>query len=156
MVHRVLSKYGEDTADDLTQETFLIVLTNPERYSSRNNFKGWLVTIAMNVARDHFRKVHSQRRKKTSEKLAKFEDVRNIPVPDPLARQTDSDFLRHLVQRLPADQRAMVEGVYLNEKSWKEAAADAGIPVGTAHHVLNRGLERLRERLIAEADTSAA
>src|SRR5579871_6428918 len=40
MVRRVLGKYGEQLAEDLTQETFLAILTNPERYDSRNNFQG--------------------------------------------------------------------------------------------------------------------
>ena len=157
LVHRILSKYGNDTADDLTQETFVAVFTNPERYKPENNFNGWLVTVALNVARDHFRKAHTQRRSiKSGKPPPKYEDIKNIPVPDPIATQANSDFLRHLVQMLPADQRTMVEGIYFHRKSWKEAAADAGIPVGTAHHVLNRGLERLRERLTAEADVSAA
>jgi RNA polymerase sigma factor (sigma-70 family) len=155
MVRRVLSKYGEQLAEDLTQETFLTVLTNRERYDSRENFNGWLVTVAMNVARDHFRKQHSRRRTPEHGSPTRFEDVRNVPAADSLSRKIDADYIKYLVSRLPPDQGAMVDGVYLNQKSWRDAAADARIPIGTAHHVLNRGLERLRERITAEMNASA-
>ena len=87
MVRRVLGKYGEQLAEDLTQETFLAILTKPERYDSRNNFQGWLVTIAMNTARDHFRAQHAQRRSRATDALSDYEEAKNIPVADPLAAE---------------------------------------------------------------------
>ena len=45
-----------ETAEDLTQETFLRFLRNVERYREYGKIKNYLYVIAGNVIRDHYRK----------------------------------------------------------------------------------------------------
>lgn len=42
-------------AEDLVQEVFLKLLSNPRAYKARGYFRGWLYTVARNLAIDRFR-----------------------------------------------------------------------------------------------------
>jgi RNA polymerase sigma-70 factor (ECF subfamily) len=68
-------------------------------------------------------------------------------IPDHL---TDSDILAAL-DRLPADFRAVVLMVDIEEFSYKEAAEILTIPIGTVMSRLNRGRKLLREQLAETA-----
>jgi RNA polymerase sigma-70 factor (ECF subfamily) len=49
--------FRQDTALDLTQETFVKAFQNLHRYDSTRPFSTWLFSIASNLAKDHLRKV---------------------------------------------------------------------------------------------------
>ena len=48
-------------AEDATQETFIKAYRNIERYDDKRGMKNWLFTIAINTARDFYRKSRSTR-----------------------------------------------------------------------------------------------
>ena len=47
---------NEHSAYDCTQETFCHLLRFLDNYTERSRFKSYLLQIALNVCRDHFRK----------------------------------------------------------------------------------------------------
>ncbi|MGB9602065.1 MAG: sigma-70 family RNA polymerase sigma factor [Limisphaerales bacterium] len=64
----IIDKYGKEIfnlhlrytnnyedADDLAQETFVRLYFNKNKFSKKYRFKTWLYTIAMNLARNHYR-----------------------------------------------------------------------------------------------------
>lgn len=157
-VQHILGRFGDEhLAADLTQETFLAVFQFPEKYDASRRFNVWLVSIALNTAIDYSREQTRQCRDRSRDQtIFTRNGTVDIAQPDPLAKVIDCDGLRQLVSRLPRDERAMVEGVYLNQKTWQEAADEAGVLKSSSHHVLNRGLGRLREWLTGDAELTAA
>src|SRR5512147_3215993 len=47
-------------AEDLTQESFLRALRSIQQYQPSRRFKPWLYAIAVNVARDHFKRADTR------------------------------------------------------------------------------------------------
>jgi len=60
---------------------------------------------------------------------------------------TDLFSLRFAVQRLPEHQRKAVHAVYLEGKTYHEAARETAIPLGSLKRYLRLALERLRKQL---------
>ena len=69
-----------------------------------------------------------------------------------LDRSTLLEATRKALDRLPDDQREVLEMRLLGELSYKEIAAALGIPIGTVMSRLNRGRGRIQAEL---ADTWA-
>ena len=63
----------------------------------------------------------------------------------PASSSDDPLDLSRCLQRLPADQRAVLLLVALEDMSYEEAAKVLGIPIGTVMSRLSRARSRLRE-----------
>ena len=57
-----------------------------------------------------------------------------------------------VVAALPPEERAVVEGVYRDGRTYEEASDALGVPLGTLKRRLTQALAALRTRLAAEAD----
>jgi len=103
------------------------------------NPDGWVYRVAMNLARNRFRRVRLERR-------------RPLPVeraPDDLQGWSDPTIAAALAQ-LPVEQRAVVVLRFHLDWSVDAIAVALGVPPGTVKSRLHRALERL-ESLLEEA-----
>ena len=104
----------------------------------------WLMTIALNVRREYFRK----KGRRPEEPLAL--DGRMDPSEwpeDPVARRQDADRVRVALQRLPANQRDVIELHWFAGLPMAEVAAAVGASVTAVKVRAHRGYERLRDML---------
>jgi len=107
--------------------------------------KPWLYTIAMNLKRELFR-----RRKRRPER-SDAEAAERKPVEPRGQQQTEARrSLDWALERIPSDQREVIELHWLAELSFPELAATIGISVAAAKVRAHRGYVRLRE-LLGEA-----
>ncbi|NYF57291.1 sigma-70 family RNA polymerase sigma factor [Micromonospora purpureochromogenes] len=113
-----------DTADDLTQETYLRAFRALAGFEGRASARTWLLGIARRACADHLRTV--VRRRRLDERLAADAHT-GRPHPDPAGHLGAAD----LVRRLPAERREAFVLTQLLGLSYAEAAAVAGVPVGT-------------------------
>ncbi|MGR6317666.1 sigma-70 family RNA polymerase sigma factor [Micromonospora soli] len=113
-----------DSADDLTQETYLRAFRALPGFEGRSSARTWLLGIARRACADHLRTVI--RRRRLDERLA-AQAATDHPYPDPAGQLGATD----LVRRLPADRRAAFVLTQLLGLSYAEAAAVEGVPVGT-------------------------
>lgn len=130
-------------AEDVVQEVYLQAWKSFHRFESGTNCRAWLFKIL-------FHCVHHQRRKwfrfpllKETEEFIEANLTTAEPVPEGL---TDEDILTAL-DRIPADFRAVVLLVDVEEFAYKEAADIVGVPIGTVMSRLSRGRKLLREQL---------
>ncbi|MFP4029497.1 MAG: RNA polymerase sigma factor [Candidatus Brocadiia bacterium] len=129
------------TAEDLTQETFLRALEGLESFTGRSSFKTWLFTIGTNLVRDHFR------RKKPMGSLA---DDLTSSHPDPAEKaETDDDVrrLRSAVADLPESQRFPLVLVRFEGMKYREAAEALGITLAAVRMRIHRAHLALTEAL---------
>ena len=53
LIFRMTQNYED--SNDLLQETFIRVYKNRKKCYEMKNFKGWVYTVSLNLARDYFR-----------------------------------------------------------------------------------------------------
>ena len=130
-------------AEDLTQETFLRAWRARAGYRGGDpSVRGWLCTIAANVARDHIR----ARRRRPIETEAVYDDIPSMS-DDPAAAAeaiVSLEQLRLALAALPANHREMFLLRERDGLSYKEIAGVMQCPIGS----VMSGLARARERLL--------
>ncbi len=139
---RLLS--GAAAADDITQEVFLRAWRKFDDYQPGTDCKAWLFGILFRTVAHHRRKESRPDRHGIAREPV-FLAARR-PVSE---RVTDEDLLR-MLGRLHPNQRSLVELIDVQGYSYRDAADQMGVPIGTVMSRLCRGRQRLREMLNAQ------
>lgn len=137
------------SADDLTQETFLRAMGSLPRFAGRSTARTWLLSIARRAVIDRLR--HASARPRTTggaDWETAIDQRRDRHHSDIGEDMVVSDFLRHL----PDDRREAFVLTQILGLSYAEAAQTAGCPVGTIRSRVARARETLVE-LWQNADT---
>src|SRR5512134_3146768 len=124
------------TADDLVQDTLERAWAKLHLYRRGTDLRAWLFTVMHNV---HVNKVRSTRATDPIDE--------EMPELAQRAAQGDSLLVRDLdrsIALLPAEQRAVLLLVTLDDMSYEEVARALGIPMGTVMSRLSRAREKLR------------
>ncbi len=131
-----------DTADDLTQETYLRAFRSLADFEGRSSVRTWLLTIARRTCADHIRTVRRRRRLEA-----------RLPEPETVPDHAGLHGAEDLIRQLPDDRRVAFVLTQVVGLSYAEAAAIEGVPVGT----IRSRVARARDQLIAAvADARAS
>ena len=139
-----------DEAEDLTQDIFVKVFQNLDRYrESDGAFGTWVGTVARNHAIDNYRRGREER----SRRLEDPEVLDVIPGKDEsplrsLERAEQARIVHRGLRALPADLREPLVLCDLKGLSYEEAAETLQIPLGTVKSRINRGRLELAKRLM--------
>ncbi len=152
-------------AEEVTQEVFLTLMREPERYDAA---RATLAAYLCGVARNHVRRCLERERPyvplvEESETDACLTLAPLISQDDPLRNCTRSElikFVQQAVLALPARYREVVVLCDFQELSYAEAAAALDCAIGTVNSRLHRGHALLLRKLRAagkldEASTDA-
>lgn len=139
-------------AEDVMQQTYLLLLEGRARYDGASSLKTWLYGVVRNVARRHAR----QRRVRLG-LIARLAGTVGDPaaetgIENPATRQGGESRLRDAVRALPTRQREVLELVFDAEFTLAQAAIVLGISVGSARTHYHRAKITLRARLEADND----
>jgi RNA polymerase sigma-70 factor (ECF subfamily) len=146
----------EDSAEDITQNTFLNAYRGLHRFRM-GPFRSWLYRIATNACYDELRR-HTKHPvlslEYEDEAEERFLPLYDYPVPNNLPemeveRHELELLVRQSLNRLETNQRAVVVLVDLQNVDYQETAKILGIPIGTVKSRLARGRQRLRYELEA-------
>ena len=131
-------------ADDAFQATFLVLLRQAGSIRKRESVGPWLHGVARRIAS---RARSAAARRRTHER--RWFDRRQDAASRPDENHFDLSATIHAeLGRLPERYRAPIVLCDLEERSLDEAARQLGWPLGTVKSRLNRGRERLRDRLV--------
>jgi RNA polymerase sigma-70 factor (ECF subfamily) len=129
-------------AEDLCSETFFRALRNmPSFRWQGKDFGAWLMTIARNLATDHF-KAGRTRLELTTEDMGQHDDSTEGPENAVLASLTNEILLEALTQ-LPNEQRDCLIMRFLQGMSIAETAAALGRSDGAIKQLQLRGVRNL-------------
>jgi RNA polymerase sigma-70 factor, ECF subfamily len=131
---------NRNTAEDLTSEVFHKALANLRGYEWRGApFGAWLLRIAANALADHFKRSarEVQEREDAPEKISKADQ-------EDLANRAR---LFRLVDQLPADQRRVVFGRFVEQRSIREIAQQLERSEGAVKQLQLRALQKLRTQM---------
>jgi len=150
-----------ETAEDLSQETFIKVLNHIDRYRPEFKLSSWLFKIANNVAIDHIRKRHldtvsmdgSPHAGTASEVEATSFDVsvHQESALEELESRELGSAIEQAIAKLRPEYRSCIMLRHVEGRSYEEIAATLDLPLGTvktyihrARHELRRALEHLK------------
>jgi RNA polymerase sigma-70 factor (ECF subfamily) len=140
-----------DEAEDLTQEVFVKVFRNLDRFQETDaSFATWLAAIARNQAIDHYRRRREERVRQAKDPAVL--ELIGAPGEGPLGdaeREERIALVRNGVRALPGDLREVLILCDLQGASYEEIAQLLGIPLGTVKSRINRGRLELAKRLLA-------
>jgi RNA polymerase sigma-70 factor (ECF subfamily) len=129
-------------AEDLTSETFFRALRSMTGFRWQGkDFGAWLMTIARNLATDHF-KAGRTRLELTTEDMGLHDDAADGPENEVLAGLTNEILLQCLA-KLPDEQRDCVVMRFLQGMSIAETAAVLGRSEGAIKQLQLRGVRNL-------------
>jgi RNA polymerase sigma-70 factor (ECF subfamily) len=129
-------------AEDLCSETFFRALRNmPSFRWQGKDFGAWLMTIARNLATDHF-KAGRTRLEMTTEDMGQHDDSTEGPETAVLASLTNEILLEALT-RLPNEQRDCLVMRFLQGMSIAETAKALGRSDGAIKQLQLRGVRNL-------------
>jgi RNA polymerase sigma-70 factor, ECF subfamily len=129
-------------AEDLTSETFFRALRNMQNFRWQGkDFGAWLMTIARNLATDHF-KAGRTRLELATEDMGVHDDATEGPEHAVLASLTNEVLLKALTQ-LPSEQKDCLVMRFLQGMSIAETASVLGRSEGAVKQLQLRGVRNL-------------
>lgn len=144
---------SEEEARDITQETFLKMMRNLDRYDPTFNFNTWVYRIARNLCIDRSRhasrwKFIFQRNPEEDEgdPMAELPDGGDSQLDGLLSREVHGALDRALQKLKPAYREVLVL-FHFEDLSYQEIAQVLQIPIGTVMNRIFRARQQLREEL---------
>lgn len=126
---------GPDEAEDVTQETYVRAWRALPAYRGEAAARTWLLAIARRACADAVRR--RSRARRLRERL--------VAQPEPSTSGARTTEIDQLVAALPPDRREAFVLTQILGCSYEEAAAVAGVPIGTIRSRVARAREALVE-----------
>lgn len=138
-------------AEDISQETFLRVLINVERYKSKNSFKTWLYRIASNLCKNELRNRGRRRMLSLDDPdvdIGSFSRSRYASPDTAYEREEMRVLVRNAVSSLPADQRMAIIMREYQYLSYEEIAAALNCSLGAVKSKIYRARQNIKQALV--------
>ncbi len=147
-------------AEDLTQDIFLKLYRNLDRYRGDVPLMAWALRLSRNLCIDHYRHHRARRQAET----VSDEVLQHMPSGDDVEARSQKRERRRLVHQVLAEMSENLASVVmlrdLQGLSYDEIAAFFEVPVGTIKSRLSRArrelVRRVRERLEIPATLSTS
>jgi len=127
-----------DEAEDVLQRVFFEVWRSRDRFDPGRSLEAWVFAIARRRAIDHLRRPHHV--------TVPIELVHDLAGAD--GRETADSLVwarevHRCLDRLPAEQRQVLQLAYFGGRTQVEIADQLGLPLGTVKARMFRGLRRM-------------
>jgi RNA polymerase sigma factor (sigma-70 family) len=133
----------QDLADEILQDAFLRFWDKIDTYdSSKGRLFTWMLNVARNLAIDKTRSKEISQQSKTGD-IENFVGV--IDRQESGVMLVDTIGLVETLNRLPDEQRFVVEHLYLKGYTQSELAEESGVPLGTIKTRLRLSMIELRK-----------
>lgn len=133
-----------EQGDDIVQAAIERVLTKANQWQVGTSLESWIFKIMQNIWRDELRRRRTDERKQVLNSAGNEETVDGSSVAETMLMLTKT---RECFTRLPDDQRLALALVVLDGRSYREAADQLEIPIGTLMSRLSRGRDALRRMI---------
>lgn len=143
-------------AEDLTQEVYLRLWQNLDRYVTGSSFRAWAYRVARNLFVDAYRRTRSERK-------ATWVDPEFLSLlpgdDDPHARTVRRerlDLARGVLARLPEELAQLILLRDFADWSYEELARELDLPLGTVKSRLNRARREMATAMAVALKPRAA
>lgn len=143
-----------DRAEDISQEVFIRVYRNRERYRKSGKFSTWIFTIAANLAKNEIRRKVRHRRvvsmddeKEPGTSLAATLADQGVGPGGTLERKELEVLILGAIESLPERYRMALVLRDLEGLAYEEVSRVLGIPGGTVRSRINRARLMVKDKL---------
>ena len=139
---------NEQLSNDLVQEAMLNVWRKARLYDlDRGSAQGWIFTTARNRCFDMLRKLKRQPQCVTADDIWPQEGDAGAESAheEQGSLAAETAIIASYCEQLPDLQKAVIEQIYILDRTHEEAAAALEIPLGTLKSRLRLGVSRLRQ-----------
>jgi len=127
------SRLGRERAEDAFQETFFRALRAYPKLRDGRNLRGWILTIAANVAVDEHRR-------------GRLWSGVEVPDVESVDERPDHAELRELIADLPDKERAAILLRYGYDVDYRQIGDALGSSTDAARQAASSGVRRLRRK----------
>ncbi len=131
-----------DDAKDILQDSFIKVFAKFDLFSGEGTLKGWIQSIVIHTAIDHYRKQHREQKNIVAEDDS-YEASENAEIEADLAAEE----IVKIIQTLPHLQRTVFNLFAIEGYSHKEIADELAITEGTSKWYLCEARKNLKHIL---------
>ena len=124
-------------AEDILQETFIKVMSNPHGYKSGSNAKAWIFTVTRNMCLNYIKK-----NKKEELKEEFFEKSDEISITENI--ESSIEFLR-MIEPLEKDEKQIIALRLSARLSYKQIAEILNLSILNSRAKYSRGIKKLRK-----------
>ena len=136
---------NEEVAQEVLQDALLKIWDKIDTYDpAMVRLFTWMLNLTRNLAIDRTRSREMSQGKKTDD-IDRF--VHSIENQQRYEQEVDTIGLKEILQRLPDDQRFVLEHLYLKGYTQSELSQEFNIPLGTVKTRARMALIELRTRL---------
>ncbi|MFG2949474.1 sigma-70 family RNA polymerase sigma factor [Streptomyces adustus] len=138
------------TAEDIVQETLIRAWRHCDRlYADKGSIRGWLLTVARNLAIDRIRSAYVRHESPGAEHPGSLQG-------DHADRVVTSVDTAALLRQLSEKHQEVLVHTYLHDRSVQETARILGVPTGTVKSRQHHALRQLRSRVQRRAEFGSA
>lgn len=138
---------GPDSAEDVTQEAFLVAWRALPEFRGDCRFSTWLYRLVSNAAIDCLRR---EKKHRDTGDVDDLELPDGGPSPQEQAERSDTrDAVRRALDRLSPEHRQVLLLRFMQELDYGEIARALNVSEGTVKSRINRAKSKLREVLAA-------
>lgn len=143
---------NKDDAADITQEIFLKIYNNIDKFEEERNFSSWVMKLSKNYCIDYWRKTKNSRQNvELDENLFTNSVHLQAPTPeDSHIQNNEISYLRNKLQLLPPDLRSLIIMRDIQDYSYQEISDHLDIPLGTTKSRINRARLKLAKLILNE------
>jgi RNA polymerase sigma-70 factor (ECF subfamily) len=133
---------NDEWAEDAVHEVFMVATRRLAEFEGRSSERTWLFAITRNVVQRMQRDRARQR-----QHLSRYAAEQAPSLTDPAKQNEAATYLRHLLQQLPEEQRAVVILAELEGFTTLEIAESLEVPRGTIDSRLRKARIALSEAM---------
>lgn len=142
LIFRMIQNYED--SNDILQETFIRVYKNRHKCYKMENFKGWVYTVSLNLARDYIRLKKRKKEVMLNENINKSSDCN--PLKNSEKKEAKRKILKAM-KKLSSKYRAVFTLRDIEGLSYEEISKTLNLKEGTVKSRLNRARIKLAQEL---------
>lgn len=136
---------NSDDASDITQDIFLKIFNNINKFKENKNLSSWILKLSKNHCIDYWRKI-----KRSLNKVGLNENIHkdNDTPENSVIKDADALTLRKKLLLLKPESRLLIIMRDIQDYSYQEIADHFNIPLGTTKSRINRARTKLAKLIL--------
>jgi len=136
-----------DDVDDLLQGTFLEAIRNEHKFQGASKPQTWLCGIALNLIRNHFRKMYNQPYQESWEEQVHSDGHAGRDIGHQVDGHRQLARVVVAIGQLSTHMQQVIEVSLEMDGNYQDTASSLGVPIGTVRSRLSRAREQLKRQI---------